>query len=120
MTSFILVRPNTARTLSLWMGTLQLWKQPARRPTRKTSDQRLITSDHGPHALGCVGGASADRVRDLENGGVAVVELVIEAATVEAVGGAAVADVVEGAVFAELNGIHTAAGRDSGTRAGTE
>ena len=52
--------------------------------------------------------------------GVAVVKEVIEAATVEAVSGAAVTDVVEGAVFAELNGIHTPAGRNARTRTGTE
>ena len=47
-------------------------------------------------------------------------EEVIEAASVEAIGEAAVADVVEGAVFAELNGIDTTAGRDTGARTGTE
>ena len=50
----------------------------------------------------------------------AVVEQVIEAAPVEAIGEAAVADVVEGAVFAELNGIDTTAGRDTGARTGKE
>src|SRR5687767_11604440 len=120
MTSFILVRPNTARTLSLWTGTWELWKPVARRPTRKTSDQRLITSDHGPHALGGVGGASADGVGDFVDAGMAVVEEIIEAASVQAVGGAAVANAVEGAVFAELNGIHTPPGRNARTRTRTE
>ena len=81
---------------------------------------KLITRDHRPHAAGGVGGAPADGVGDFENCGVAVVELVVEPASMQAIGEAAVADVVEGAVFAELNGIDARAGGNARAGAGAE
>ena len=45
----------------------------------------LIPSRHCPHALGRVGRAAADRVRDLVNGCVAVVKEIIETPAMETV-----------------------------------